>query len=289
MVKIKIINTQRVLSPTQITLGDYVINPYRGCEFNCCYCYSQENKNIKRDGFGQTLGIKSNAPDILEKELKYKKPKRVLLGSTTECFQHQELKYKLSEKILQILNKHQIPYTILTKSHFIGNYLPLIAENKENKIYFTFNFHSDDIIKLFEKNSSSVGKRLATIKKIIKSQIALRIHIGPFIPYISDLDKIFELIPENIKELDIELYHHKQGNFKALMLAIKQNFDKILTEKIRKIYKSKQNYDQYVKSLRYKISQLNKKHPYAFYYIVPDFDEFYNPRIDYEKPLRNAG
>ena len=128
----KLIQTQRVLSPTQIALADCVINPYRGCSFGCSYCYSQENKNIKLSGL-MTVGVKINADSILEKELKYKKPKRVLLGSTTECFQNLELEYKVSERILELLNSRNIPYTILTKSDLIRHYLNLVSGNKENK------------------------------------------------------------------------------------------------------------------------------------------------------------
>jgi DNA repair photolyase len=150
--EIKIIHTQKVLSKTQISLADYVINPYQGCEFGCVYCYSQENKNLKNKNFFQFLGVKINAPSVLEKELKINKPKRVLLGSTTECFLYQELKYKITQKILFLLNKHHIPYTILTKSSLIKNFLSLIRKNKDNKIFFTLNFSSDYFIKLFEKN-----------------------------------------------------------------------------------------------------------------------------------------
>jgi len=186
--EIKLIKTQKVLSTTQIALADYVINPYRGCEFGCLYCYSQENKNIKNTGFFETLGVKINAPEVLERELCYKKPRRVLLGSTTECFQYQELKYRLMDKILKLLNSYNIPYTILSKSHLVGGYLPVIAENKENKIYFTFNCASDDTIKLLEKNTPNIQQRLEALKEILAKNIALRVHIGPFIPYLCSLE-----------------------------------------------------------------------------------------------------
>ena len=71
--QIKLIQTQKALSPTQIKLADYVINPYRGCEFGCLYCYANENKNI-REGSGRILSVKINYPEILEKELRLKKP-----------------------------------------------------------------------------------------------------------------------------------------------------------------------------------------------------------------------
>lgn len=285
MENIKIINTERVLSQTQITLADYVINPYRGCEFNCLYCYSQSNKNITKENFKKTLGVKINAPQILEKELKTTKPKRVLLGSTTECFQYQESKYKITEQLIRILNNHNIAYTILTKSHLIKDYLGLIGKNKKNKIYFTFNFHNDNLINIFEKNSSRLLDRIDTIQEIIKNNISLRIHAGPYIPHICDLEKILRILPLKVKEIDTELYHNKQGNFKDIIEKVKTNLGKEKANQINKVYKNEKNYNKYSMSLKTKIKVLSQKYNYAFYYIVPDFNKFYNTRIDYKKPM----
>ena len=175
--QIKKILTQKVLSPTNITLADYVINPYRGCSFGCLYCYSQENKNIDQNEFFDVLGIKENAPSILERELRFIHPKRVLLGSTTECFQPQELELQITRKILKVLNQHNIPYTILTKSHLIKEYLPIISENKSNKIYFTLNCTCDTTMRLLERQSPGLNQRLDTIQAILDASIQLRIHI----------------------------------------------------------------------------------------------------------------
>jgi len=84
--KIDLIHTERVLSHTQIKIADYVINPYRGCSVGCLYCYGRENKNIKKNDLLNSLGVKNNLVSVLERELTYKRPKRVLLGSITECF-----------------------------------------------------------------------------------------------------------------------------------------------------------------------------------------------------------
>ncbi len=283
--EISLITTQKVLSPTQIGLADFVINPYRGCEFGCLYCYSQENKNIQGGDFFKSLGVKINSPQILEKELKYKKPKRVLLGSTTECFQYAESKYKLTEKILALLNANNIPYTILTKSHLIAECLELIAANKQNKIYFTLNAACDSLIKVFEERSPNLEQRIKAVKKIISFYIPLRIHAGPFIPYVSSLTEIIDILPKGIKEIDIELYHYKMGNFYAMLKAIESNLGKKLKDKILTVYKDEKGYRQFAEKLKGKIDTLKNKHDIAFYYIVPEFNTFYSSKIDYHDPL----
>ncbi|MFH1504999.1 MAG: spore photoproduct lyase family protein [Candidatus Omnitrophota bacterium] len=283
--KIKLINTQRVLSPTNITLADYVINPYRGCEFGCLYCYSQANKNIQKENFSGFLGIKINAPAVLEKELKLNNPKRVLLGSVTECFQYQELKYNLTKQILIILNNHNIPYTILTKSHLIKNYLNLIAQNKENTIYFTLNLAGDKMIKMFEPNSPPLKQRLTAINEIIKAKVNLRIHLGPFIPFVSNLEEIFKIIPEKAQKIDIELYHNKQGNFKEILNITEKYLGKSLKQKLENIYKTKENYLSFGEKIRNQAKALKKRYNFKVFYIVPDFNQYYNSLINYKNEL----
>ena len=279
---IKIINTQRVLSPTQITLADYAINPYRGCEFGCIYCYALQNKNIKDNN--KILGIKINAPSVLEKELRYKFPKRVLLGSTTECFQYKESEYKITEKILILLNSRKIPYTILTKSNLISRYLPIISENKDNKIYFTLNLSSNKLIRIFEEKTPSIEERIKAIKAIVDHKINLRIHIGPFIPYISSLKAIMRLLPKSIEEINVELYHHKMGNFKEIIDTIRKNFGEDTCSKISAVYASKKNYLEFASEIE-KMAITIKNPSQEFFFILPDFDDYYNDKVDYKDGL----
>ncbi|MCM8786963.1 MAG: radical SAM protein [Candidatus Omnitrophica bacterium] len=280
------IRTQKILATTQINLADYVINPYRGCEFGCLYCYSQENKNLQNPKFFNSLGIKINAQEILEHQLYYIKPKRVLLGSTTECFQYKELEYKITEQILLVLNKYKIPYTILTKSYLINKYLLLIKENPENKIYFTFNCASNQIIKLLEEKSPTIEQRLETIENILEKNINLRIHIGPFIPYLDDLNKIFNILPKKIKEVDIELYHHKMGNFQKILQAVYKKIDDDAYFKLIAVYQNPKAYLYFTQNLKEKILELKILNPEInFFYIVPNFDNFYENTINYQQPL----
>ena len=279
--QVKIIKTGRVLAPTQINIADYVINPYRGCEFGCVYCYGKTNKNTK-EGY---LGVKDNIKDILERELKYLKPKRVLLGSVTECFQYAEAKFKLTEKILRLLNSYKIPYTILTKSALIRNYLKIIAENKENEIYFTLNFSSQKIIDVFEDKSSDLSSRLNSIKEIIRYKIPLQIHIGPFIPYVSCLKDIIPILPSGVKIINVELYHYKQGSFEDILGKTATALGKETEDKLSSVYRNKNNYLSYARCLEGKIKEIKKKTPFSFCYIVPDYNSFYGEGINYNRFL----
>lgn len=284
--KTTLIETKKVLAPTQINLADYVINPYRGCGFGCVYCYAQKNKNIQKYGLGNFLGIKINAPQLLKEELKIKSPKRILLGSTAECFQEAEKKYQISRQILQILNTKKIASTILTKSSGIKDCLDIISQNKKNEIYFTLNLAPQEVINIFESNSSPLAYRLETIKKIIQKKIPLRIHLGPFIPYVSDLKAILNLIPQEISEINIELYHKKMGNFSEVIKKIGNNFGKKEKEKVIKIYSTKKQYHQYIVELKNEILKINSKNKIKFFYITPGFNQYYDSSANYQNPLK---
>ncbi|RKY41254.1 MAG: hypothetical protein DRP81_08590 [Candidatus Omnitrophota bacterium] len=280
--KIKLIKTQRVLAPTQITLAPFCINPYRGCEFGCLYCYTKLTKIAQRDK--ETLGVKINAPLILEKELKYRNVEKVILGSSCECFTYAELTYGISKKIIQILNKNNISYTILTKSPLIQKYLSLIKVNKKNCIFFTFNFSKEKIKSLIEENSPSLKRRLAVIREIKRVGIPLRIHIGPFIPYLSSLEEIFPLIKGLTTEVNIELYHSKMGSFFEILEKIKK-VDEGLSKSIENIYRDRESYYNFSEKLKETTLQLNKKYNFKLYFIIPDFDKFYNSKITYESTI----
>jgi DNA repair photolyase len=131
-----------------------------------------------------------------------------------------------------------------------------------------------------EKNSPLVSERIEIIKKILEKNIKLRIHIGPFIPYLSSFENIIKNLPEGIKEINVELYNSKMGNLEDLTKKI-QRFSKDLSKKILDIYKDKENYLNFSKNLEEEIKKYKEK-GYKFCYIVPEFDSFYN-NIDYNK------
>jgi len=119
--KINLIKAEKVLSPTQISIAPYAINPYRGCPLGCVYCYAQENKAIKKRSlkWGDFIDVKINAVEILKREIENKKIKRVLLGSTVECYPTLENDFLITQNIIKLLNSKKIPITILTKSCLI--------------------------------------------------------------------------------------------------------------------------------------------------------------------------
>ena len=282
--QVKEIETQRLLSKTQIDLADFVINPYRGCAFGCRYCYSQQNKNIRKRNqeWGDFLDVKINAASVLQRELTAAKPRKVLLGSTTECFQPQEKDFKITQTVLKLLKERNIPLVILTKSSAIREYIPLINFHPENKVYFTLMFSHTKIKDLFERNAPDLKERIKTIRMLINNGIKVKVHIGPFIPYLEDLSRLFKLIPKQIQEVEIEVYNAKMGNFDKVIKIVN---DKVSAEKadaIKRIYSSLTHYDDFTKRLRAEAEALNKDYGFKINFIIPGFDSWYTDKIKYE-------
>ncbi|MCM8801605.1 MAG: radical SAM protein [Candidatus Omnitrophica bacterium] len=276
MVKFKLIKVTQILNPTSINLGDYVINPYKGCQYGCLYCYVKQNKTVqnKEKGWGSYVEVKINAKEILEKELRIKKPQTVLLGSITECFQPIEEKYKITYNILKILNKYGVFYYILTRSPYIQKYIDLFSEGFCKKIYFTINNIPEELRTKLENKSPSYEERFKAIEKLKKANIEVIPYYSPILPFVSEVKDIFKRF-HNIKHIEFEGLNFKVTNIKAIIdnisslyPAIKALYERMLLDK--QYYET---YWQKVKELITKEARKNKKELRLYIY---KFNAYFN-------------
>jgi DNA repair photolyase len=282
--KISEIKAQRILSPTQISIAPYAINPYRGCPFACVYCYTQENKAIKKKKmtWGSFIDIKINALELLKEEIKNKEIKRVLLGSTVECYPPQEEKSLITQNIIKILNENNIPVTILTKSCLIQRDLDILTKHKSNKIFLTINFDSENIKNLFEPNSPAIADRLNVLKEIYLAKIKNRVHIAPVIPHIQNIETICLAVGKYSQEISIELYNFKMGNWDKIKMIIKNNFNNKILDKIEKVFLKKENYVAYIRKLEDKTRKIQWKLNKNITLLIPDFAAYYKSDTAYD-------
>lgn len=221
MTEIKTVKISRILNPTSIDLGQYVINPYMGCELSCLYCYVRSNKVIskKQKPWGSYVEIRTNAPRLLEKEILQKRPSYVLLGSTTECFQPVEERYRITKKILEILNRYNVYYTILTRSAYITEYADLLAKGFCKKIYFTVN-NIDGFLKArLESKSPHYEERYKAINKLLERGIDTVPYFSPVLPWVSDIEGIFARFPR-AGSVEFEGLNFRVGNIGKIIDAV---------------------------------------------------------------------
>ena len=274
MLKTQYIPCQRALSSTGIGIADYVINPYRGCEYGCLYCYSQRNKCFqkRKEKWGTFVDIKKDIVQVLKRELRDNRISRVMLGSTTEVYQPIEAVIKNTRSILECLMLNHIPVTILTKSDMIMRDMDLLKINSDNKICFTIN--SNEVIHLFEKGSADLDTRLKIINKLNKEGINTYAHIGPVFPYITNVKELLRLCWGKTKRVNIENLNLMMVDREKIIRLISTRFPS-LSQKIRTIYYNVTRHLEYWQNTKADIEQENKKYAYKMDIFLHSPDTFF--------------
>lgn len=177
-------------------ISRYGMNLYRGCQHNCAYCDGRAEGYYVDGDFGCEVEIKTNASNILDRELnpaRKRKPLKkgfvILGGGVNDTYQPINKKYQLSRKALEIIEKHNFPVHVLTKSTSVENDLDIllrINEKQRSIISFSFSTVDDEIAKTFEPGVPSPAKRIELIQKIKSKGLACGVFLMPVIPFISD-------------------------------------------------------------------------------------------------------
>lgn len=182
---VKEIECKSVMSKSGLHDSDFSINPYRGCEHNCVYCYAPYILREKRK-WGTFVDVKINAPEVLAKEILKNKKGNVLISSVTDPYQALEKKYKITRKILQKLNNNFF-VSILTKSPLVLRDLDLFKK-LNCEVGLTITTLDENFSKVFEPRSPSPEERLEILSYFKVSGIKTYIFFGPLLPFISDID-----------------------------------------------------------------------------------------------------
>ena len=274
--KINEILTEKALSPTQIDIADFVINPYRGCQYGCIYCYAKNNKNVinRVDDWGNFVDVKINFADRLKEELELNKPGRVLIGSVTEVFQPVEENYRITEQVLVLLKSYNIPFVLLTKSVMIQNYIDLLLYSEENEIYFTIN--SKIVKELFEPVAPSQQLRVQVIEKLVSAGIKVNIYISPFFPELSDYEEIFMLIKNLPEKHKIGLYFESYNIQAGTWNEISKMLDVRILKKFEQIYKTESAYYDYWNTIKQNITEFNENYGFLLKFFIYPYNNYYN-------------
>ncbi|MFC1486482.1 radical SAM protein [Thermoproteota archaeon] len=209
-----ILDTQYKEIPCKTVLGNfgilgtrfwtsYSFDPYTNCGVNCVYCNSCA---INYDGSRHSpVYIKTNAPQILAKELTWFKRKGVLrMGIWADPYQPAEKKYRITEQILRVLEDHKFPFAIGTKSDLILRDLDLISEaSKKTHCCAALSLSTLDekMAKLLEPNAPSPKRRLEVVKKLSESGVTTGVWLAPIFPHwtdtTEDIGRVVEAAVEN--------------------------------------------------------------------------------------------
>jgi len=192
----------------------YGMNFYRGCAHNCVYCGGRSEKYQVNGVFGKEIEVKTNAIDLLRKELRSsprKKPMKksyiMVGGGVGDSYQPVEEKYCLTRQALQLLKHYKLPASILTKSTLIERDIDILKQlNEQSRVLISFSISStnDEISSIFEPHVSPPSERLQTIKKLKKEGFSCGIFLLPIIPFITDTLPIMKQTLKDIYKIGVD-------------------------------------------------------------------------------------
>lgn len=173
------------------------INPYRGCEHGCIYCYARPSHSYVNLSpgldFETKIFYKVDAAKLLEKELNKSRYicKPIVLGANTDPYQPAEAKLKVTRSLLEVLHHYQHPVIIITKNALIERDLDLLsAMAKQNlaKVAVSVTSLSTRLKHIMEPRTTTPAGRLKLIKHLSENQIPVRVMVAPIIPMINDVE-----------------------------------------------------------------------------------------------------
>lgn len=165
------------------------MNIYRGCEHGCIYCDSRSTCYNMNHNF-EDIEVKINAPELLEHSLKHK-GKRCMIGtgSMSDPYMPLEKELRLTRKCLELIDKYNYGFTVITKSDLILRDLDLLKSiNKKTKcvVQMTITTFDDGLCRILEPNVCVTSKRIEALKILHDNNIPTIVWMTPILPFIND-------------------------------------------------------------------------------------------------------
>jgi len=187
----------------------WTINPYRGCEFACKYCYARYTHEFMemRDGvdFEQKIFVKQHAADLLRQELHHVKAgEEIALGTATDPYQPAEKRFEVTRAILEEFARHRgLEIGIVTKSNLVlrdVDLLQQIAKNNRLYINMTITTLKVELARLLEPRAPRPDLRMEAVRGLIDAGLNAGVICAPVLPGITDSPRDLEqLVQATVK------------------------------------------------------------------------------------------
>jgi DNA repair photolyase len=183
------------------------LNPYRGCEHGCIYCFARPTHSYlglsPGMDFESKIFAKVNAPEMLRRELAKPsyQPESIALGVNTDAYQPCEREYQLTRRVLEVLQECQHPVGLITKNSLIERDIDILAPmaaKQQAGVAITLTTLDPAIARTLEPRAAAPARRLRTIRTLTDAGIPVAVSIAPIIPFITepDIERILEAVKE---------------------------------------------------------------------------------------------
>lgn len=183
------------------------LNPYRGCEHGCIYCFARPTHSYLGLSpgldFESRIYAKINAPELLVRELSKPsyEPEPIALGVATDAWQPVERDLRLTRRVIEVLAERGHPFAAITKSSLIERDLDLLAPMAQRNQFMaaiTITTLDADIARTLEPRAATPSRRLRTIRTLAEAGIPVGVSIAPVIPFVTepDMERVLEACAE---------------------------------------------------------------------------------------------
>jgi DNA repair photolyase len=171
------------------------INPYRGCEHGCIYCYARPNHGYAGLSpgldFESRLSVKIDAVERLREELGARdyRCEPINLGSATDAYQPVERRYGLTRRLIEVMAAFRQPFTIVTKSSLIERDIDLIAPMARDglaAVYVTVTTLDQQLARRWEPRAAAPWRRLQTMRRLHEAGIPVGVSLAPVVPFLNE-------------------------------------------------------------------------------------------------------
>lgn len=176
---------------------DRSINPYRGCEHGCAYCYARQTHAYLGHSAGldfeREIYVKVNAAEKLRRELAHPRyrVRPIAIGTNTDPYQPMERRHKIMRQILEVLLETRHPVTIVTKSALVVRDLDILTEMaRHNLVSVALGVTSMDhkLSRLMEPRAATPAKRLEALQLLSAAGVPTMVMAAPMVPAINDME-----------------------------------------------------------------------------------------------------
>ncbi|MBW7924305.1 MAG: PA0069 family radical SAM protein [Burkholderiaceae bacterium] len=171
------------------------INPYRGCEHGCVYCYARPNHGYVGLSpgldFESKIIVKANAAERLRAELSAPgyRCEPIAIGTATDAWQPIERHRRITRAILEVLHAHRHPFTVLTKSSLVERDIDLLAPMARDGLVgvsLTITTLDPDLARRWEPRAAAPWRRLQTMRRLHEAGIPVGVSLAPIAPFLNE-------------------------------------------------------------------------------------------------------
>ena len=181
---------------------DYSVNPYRGCEHGCVYCFARPTHSYLNLSpgldFETKIIAKRNIVQVLRADLGKRSyvPRLLNIGSATDCYQPVERELKLMRGVIELMQETGHAFSLVTKSSGVERDLDLIAPIAAKKmaaVYITITTLDAELARRLEPRAAAPHRRLRTIETLVAAGVPVGVSVAPQIPFVNeDMEQVLE-------------------------------------------------------------------------------------------------